>query len=50
MTMPGRSAENDWWLVMLVVAIFVAGITIYVGWDDVGSLARKARLFVFSHL
>jgi len=48
--MAGQRAENDWWLVMLVVVIFVAGIAIYVGWDEVGTMARKARLFVFSHL
>lgn len=38
----------DWWLLLLVAVIFVAGISVYAGWDDVGVLARKARLFVFS--
>jgi hypothetical protein len=47
--MSSQDAGQDWWLIMLVVAIFAAGVTIYVGWDQVGVFARKASLFLSSH-
>ncbi len=47
--MASQDAGQDWWLIMLVVAIFVAGVAIYIGWDEVGVYLRKARLFMSSH-
>jgi hypothetical protein len=46
--MASQDAGQDWWLIFLVVGIFAAGVTIYVGWDEVGVLLRKASLFLSS--
>lgn len=45
--MSEQGAGRDGWLFALVAVIFIAGITIYVGWDEVGSVARQARMSLF---
>jgi len=44
--MSEQGAGHDVWLFALVVVIFVVGVGIYVGWDEVESVARQARLSV----
>lgn len=46
--MASRDSGMDWWLILLVATIFLAGVSIYVGWDQVEVLTRKARLFLTS--
>jgi len=45
--MSEQGAGHDVWLFALVAVIFVVGVGIYVGWDEVGSVARQARLTFF---
>ena len=46
--MASQKAGYDAWLVMLVAAIFVVGVSVYFGWDEAGVWWRKTRLFLFS--
>lgn len=46
--MASRESGQDAWLIMLVAAMFVVGVSVYIGWDEAGVWMRKTRLFLFS--
>lgn len=46
--MSSQDSGFDWWLLLLVAVIFLVGIGIYIGWDDVGSNFRHVMRTVRS--
>ncbi len=43
-----RHGSGDWWLLALVAVIFVVGVGLYIGWDEVGAHFRSVMRFLRS--